>query len=144
MFIPQDLENAIVIYHGAKDTLVLEKSVKKLIRLLRERNCRPKFIQIADADHNSVFSDFENLPKVLRSLFGDTDNWKSEIRKGGRRRGGLQPPGVAGNKRSTDCKIRSMPHLPQHQKLNKQESSIKLRSRSRSKERRRNYSHTNK
>ena len=56
-----------MIYHGKDDTLVLEKSVKKLVRLLRERNCWPRLVQIAGADHNSVFSDFDNLTKVMRS-----------------------------------------------------------------------------
>mmetsp|Transcript_2775 Transcript_2775/g.3948 ORF Transcript_2775/g.3948 Transcript_2775/m.3948 type:complete len:350 (-) Transcript_2775:83-1132(-) len=92
MYIPQDVENSIIIYHGGKDGLVLGKSVKELVRLLKERNCRPRLVRIHDADHNSVMSDFDNLTKVMRSLLGEADDWSTELFK------------------SVGNKIRSMPH----------------------------------
>ena len=116
MFIPQDLENTIVIYHGRNDTLVLEKSVKKLVWLLRQRNCRPRLLQIENADHNSVFSDFDNLSNVMRSLLRHVDDWKSEV----------IGKGPVSENRNT-VKVRSMPPLSQH-RLKNQQSSFKSRS----------------
>lgn len=70
MFLPQDLEAPIFVYHGSKDNLVLETAVVELVELLRERNCKVTFISIGDCDHNSIMAEPNNLNSVMESLVG--------------------------------------------------------------------------
>jgi hypothetical protein len=77
MYIPQDVENPIIIYHGGKDGLVLGQNCEGT-RLTTERTQLSSplgLVRIHDADHSSVMSDFDNLTnKVMRSsLLGEAD-----------------------------------------------------------------------
>jgi pimeloyl-ACP methyl ester carboxylesterase len=75
MYVPQDLEAPIFVYHGNKDTLVLETAVVELVELLRERNCKVTFISVSDGDHNSIMAEPRNLDSVMESLVGaDSEN----------------------------------------------------------------------
>jgi pimeloyl-ACP methyl ester carboxylesterase len=70
MYLPQDLEARIFIYHGSKDHLVLEKAVLEMVQLLRERNCKVTFKSVEGGDHNSVLAASDNLQSVMESLAG--------------------------------------------------------------------------
>jgi pimeloyl-ACP methyl ester carboxylesterase len=75
MYVPQDLEAPIFVYHGNKDNLVLETAVLELVELLRERNCKVTFISVSDGDHNSIMAEPKNLNSVMESLVGtDSEN----------------------------------------------------------------------
>jgi pimeloyl-ACP methyl ester carboxylesterase len=70
LYVPQDLEAPIFVYHGTKDTLVLETAVVELVELLRARNCKVTFVSVSDSDHNSIMAEPNNLNSVMESLVG--------------------------------------------------------------------------
>ena len=75
LYVPQDLEAPIFVYHGSKDNLVLETAVVELVELLRERNCKVTFISVNDCDHNSIMAEPKHLNSVMESLVGaDSEN----------------------------------------------------------------------
>ena len=80
MYIPQDLEARIFIYHGSKDQLVLDKAVLELVQLLRERNCKVTYKSVEGGDHNSVLAQPENLQAVMESLSGTASRASSVAR----------------------------------------------------------------
>lgn len=79
-YLPHDLpESPILIYHGRRDPLVLERSTIELARLLNERTCDAKHISLDDCDHNSILSNIDHLGHVMSNLVGDDDTWAFEI-----------------------------------------------------------------
>ena len=83
-YLPQDLDARVFIFHGSKDTLVLDKAVLELVQLLRERNCKVTFKSVEGGDHNSVLAASDNLQNVMASLAGSSmrANNMSRVRTG--------------------------------------------------------------
>jgi pimeloyl-ACP methyl ester carboxylesterase len=79
--LPQNLRTPVIIYHGAMDHLVLDKSVAELVKRMKDRNCPVDLITIVDGDHNSVLADPKNLARVMSSIVGDPETWAAEIVK---------------------------------------------------------------
>jgi pimeloyl-ACP methyl ester carboxylesterase len=77
--IPSNLRSPIIVYHGSKDHLVLLESVSALVQQMNQRNCSASLVTVADADHNSIFSQANNLSKVMGAIVGEPDSWAKEI-----------------------------------------------------------------
>lgn len=79
VYIPSNLRSPVIVYHGSKDHLVLEKSVSELVNQMNDRNCTASLVTIEGADHNSILAEPGNLAKVMGSIVGEPETWAKEI-----------------------------------------------------------------